>query len=460
MKRLPIFSAVAVATGLGIASVAGAADLPKNTQKMLKALKMDASVLNGLDKELAVPKAWVAGAKKEGTVTVWTTYRRKPWGKMARIFAERYPYIKLKHDRVSHSSRRIIKPLTAFKTGRVLTDVITGLSGSVHLFEKANAFVDLRDLPSYANVPKSLHHPKGISAVGRIRYYCMSYNTKKVKKSDLPKTWDDMVSGKRWAGKKLGLVNRPNNWLLPVWKHKGSAWGQQFTDKLFALRPQLRKEGQGAVLALVIAGEMDAAIPSAMNRVAEYIKKNAKTPIGHHCPTPVPFTISETGVMAKNPHMNAAKIYVNWYLSKEGQLAQFWANDSTPSHKGMRDKRFVYWPESVKGKEMAQFSYKNPEVNAQVLKYWDTKWISIAGKPKKAKISKASGKLLGTKRGGRRVYFTLNGKKQEFSVSGSRSKIALKGKEAERGDLKTGMSCSFSYAPRGKRLEVKNIDCK
>ena len=70
MKRLPIFSAVAVATALGFASVAGAAELPKNTQKMLKALNMDASILSGLDKELAVPKAWVEGAKKEGTVNV------------------------------------------------------------------------------------------------------------------------------------------------------------------------------------------------------------------------------------------------------------------------------------------------------------------------------------------------------------------------------------------------------
>lgn len=459
MKRAILSVALLFAAAM-VAAPAISAELPNNTKKMLKALKMDASILKGLDKELNVPKAWVAGAKKEGNVTVWTTYRRKPWAKMAGIFSERYPYIKMKHDRVSHTSRRVIKPLTAFKTGRVLTDVITGLSGSVHMFEAAGAFVDLRDLPAYNNVPKSLHHPRGLSAVGRIRYYCMSYNTEKVKKSDLPATWDDMVTGTRWANKKLGLVNRPNNWLLPIWKYKGEAWGKDFTDKLFALRPQLRKEGQGAVLALVIAGEMDAAIPSAMNRVAEYIQKNAKTPIGHHCPTPVPFTISETGVMAKNPHMNAAKIYVNWYLSKEGQLAQFWANQSTPSHKGMRDKRFVYWPENVKGKEMAQFSYKNPEVNAQVLKYWDTKWIAIAGKPKKVKVSKLKGKLLGTKRDGRRIVFKYKGKKQTFSMSGRRSKATINGKEAERGDLKVGMTCSATFAPRGKRLEIKKIDCK
>lgn len=458
MKRLPIFSTVAVATVLGFASVAGAAELPKNTQKMLKALNMDASILSGLDKELAVPKAWVEGAKKEGTVNVWTTYRRKPWKKMGDIFSERYPYIKLKHDRVSHTSRRVIKPLVAFKTGRVLTDVITGLSGSVHMFAAAGAFVDLRGLPAYNNVPKSLHHPQGLSAVGRIRYYCMSYNTQRVKKSDLPKTWDDMVNGTRWANKKLGLVNRPNNWLLPIWKHKGSAWGRDFTDKLFALRPQLRKEGQGAVLALVIAGEMDAAIPSAMNRVAEYIKKNAKTPIGHHCPEPVPFTISETGVMAKNPHPNAAKIYVNWYLSKEGQLAQFWANDSTPSHKGMRDKRFVYWPDSIKGKELAQFSYKNPEVNAQVLRYWDSKWIAVAGKPKGPKAFK--GTVISSKRGGRRITLNVKGKEMLFRISGSRSEVMINGKSAERGNVKAGMKCSGTYVPKGKAVEARKFNCK
>jgi iron(III) transport system substrate-binding protein len=458
MRHFVSTSALSAIAAVGLASFAGAAELPKNTQKMLKALKMDASVLKGLDKELAVPKAWIEGAKKEGTVKIWTTYRRKPWGKMERIFRERYPFIKVEHDRVNNTARRVIRPLTAFKQGRVLADVITGLSGSAHLFEAAGAFVDLRDLPSYNNVPTSLHHPKGVTAVGRIRYYCMSYNTKKVKKADLPKTWDDLVTSKRFANKKIGLVNRPNNWLLPIWKTKGDAWGNEFIDKLFAQKPQLRKEGQGAALVLVIAGEMEVAIPSAMNRVAEYIKKNAKTPIGHHCPEPVPFTISETGVMAKNPHMNAAKIYANWYLSKEGQLAQFWANDSTPSHQGMRDNRFVYWPESVTGKKMAKFSYDRPEVGKMVLKTWDAKWISIAGKPKGPVAFK--GKVVSSKRGGRRIMIKVKGKDTLFRISGSRSQVSINGKAAERGNVKAGMICKGTYVPKGKDVEARKFDCK
>ena len=457
MKRLAVLTTATVVAGFGFTVAAGAADLPKSTQKMLKELKMDASALSGLDKELAVPQAWIDGAKKEGRVKIWTTYRRKPWGKMERIFMERYPFIKVDHDRVANTARRVIRPLTAFKTGRVLVDVITGLSGEAHLFAEAKAFVDMRDLPSYNNLPKHLHHPEGLTGVGRIRYYCMAYNRNKVKESELPKTWDDLVNSKRFANKKIGFANRPNNWLLPLWKYKGAEWGRKFTEKVFALKPQLRKEGQGAVLALAVAGEMELAIPAAMNRVAEYRIKNDKTPIGHHCPTPVVFTISETGIMAKNPHMNAAKLYVNWYLSKEGQLAQFWANESVPSHKGMRDKRFVYWPENVEGKEMAQFKYDNPEAGKEVLKTWDAHWIKGGGYvPPKASV--VTVKITATKRGGRRLEFMVDGKKDAAKISRSRTKITVGGKKAKRKAVKVGMTCKILY-PKGGG-EAKTVDCK
>ena len=47
------------------------ADLPKATQKTLKKLKLDASILEGIDEELKVPQKWIDGAKKEGAVTIY-----------------------------------------------------------------------------------------------------------------------------------------------------------------------------------------------------------------------------------------------------------------------------------------------------------------------------------------------------------------------------------------------------
>jgi len=41
-----------------------ASSLPESTQKILKKLKVDSSILDGLDKELKVPQGWIDKAKK------------------------------------------------------------------------------------------------------------------------------------------------------------------------------------------------------------------------------------------------------------------------------------------------------------------------------------------------------------------------------------------------------------
>ncbi|MFT5538811.1 MAG: ABC-type Fe3+ transport system substrate-binding protein, partial [Alphaproteobacteria bacterium] len=332
MNRITTLSAAFVA-GMAMTSLAGAAELPKTTQKMLKALKLDGSVIKGIDEELKVPQAWLDTARnKEKVVNIYTTMRPKAWKKMHDIWKERYPGIKLKHSEVRTSSRRYIRPLAAFKEGRYLTDVVMGLSGNVYLFRNAKAFESVADIPNYKNhVDNDVKQPDHIAVPTRARFWCMAYNTKRVKQSDLPKTWDDLVNSKRFAGKKLLIGNRPNNWLLNLWEAKGDAWGKDFSTKLMKnLQPQLRKEGMSALLNLVVLGEGDAALPSAMNRVAPLHDKGA--PIGHHCPEPVVFTVSELGIFKNSPHINGAKIWVNWFLSKEGQIAQFWANGSTPIH--------------------------------------------------------------------------------------------------------------------------------
>ena len=85
--------------------------------------------------------------------------------------------------------------MAAFKEGRYLTDIVMGLSGNVYLFRNANAFHSLADIPTYKSaVPDATKQKDHIAAATRSRYWCMSYNTKRVKKSDLPKTWDDLVN--------------------------------------------------------------------------------------------------------------------------------------------------------------------------------------------------------------------------------------------------------------------------
>lgn len=380
LAKSAIVGAALMLAPVAFAVPASAVSLTDESRAMLKALKLEESILEGLDKELELPAGWLAAAEKEGAVSIYTTMTPKDWAKAEKVFASRYPKIKVTHSEVRTTTQRTLRPLVAFKEGRYLVDVITGLSGNSFLFRDAGAFENLNDIPNYRNnIPDELKVSDNITAIFRVRYWCIAYNTNKIKAADLPKTWEDMIANpKVWGNKKLGLGNRPNNWLVNLWTVNGEDWGRKFMDDLFGkLNPQLRKEGLSALLNLVAVGEMDAAIPAAMDRVAQIREKGA--PVAHHCPEPVPFAVSELGIMKGGPHIHAAKVLTNWLLSKEGQIALFYANDATPAHKGLQGKEFVAFPEQVQGKKKAVAEDRDGSEEDELLKYWEARWQKGAG---------------------------------------------------------------------------------
>jgi iron(III) transport system substrate-binding protein len=372
-----LIAALAAALIASVA-VARADTITPATQKMLDALKFDPSILSGIDEELKVPQDWLDKAKKEGPVIVYDTIRPKEWDKIYPIFAARYPDVKIDHQEVNTSTRRYVLPLTAFKQGRYVVDVITGLSGNAFLFRQANALEDLSVLPNYKHMPTYARQSDNITLGTRIQYWCMSYNTQLVKAEDLPKTWEDLVNGTRFANKKLMIGNRPNDWILYLWDMNGDDWGHAYVQKLFDnLHPQLRKESLNAMVKLTALGEGDAAVPQAMNKVGDLVREGS--PVSYHCPEPVPFVLTEMGIMKNSPHVNGARIFANWFVSKEGQIAQFWANASTPVREDMRDKQFLDFPEAVNGKKMVTLHPDSSQTVVKLSEYWDKMWQSAGG---------------------------------------------------------------------------------
>jgi iron(III) transport system substrate-binding protein len=370
-------AAILVAWGL-LTGVAYGDTITPAAQKILDDLKMDPSVLSGIDDELKVPQAWLDAAKGEGAVVVYDTIRPREWEKIYPVFAARYPDVKIDHQEVNTSTRRYVLPLTAFKQGRTVVDAITGLSGNAYLFREANALEDLSVLPNYKHVPQYVRQPDHITIATRVQFWCMSYNTKLVRADEMPKTWEDLVESKRFADKRLMIGNRPNDWILYLWDMNGDEWGQAYVRKVFDnLRPQLRKESLNAIVKLTALGEGQAAVPQSMAKVGELVREGS--PVGYHCPEPVPFVLTEMGLMKNSPHKNGAKIYANWFISREGQLAQFWANGSTPAREDMRGKQFLDFPEQVEGKKLVSFSADTGLTVRKVSEYWDKMWQSAGG---------------------------------------------------------------------------------
>lgn len=361
-------AAVALVSGVP----AFAADLPAATQKILSDLKLDPSVLSGLDKELTIPKAWIDGARKEGTFRITGSWDPSQFTAMTKPFVARYPYIKPAYSRGSFNDRAL-RPIIAYKEGRYIADIVSGIGGAMPRYVEANALDDLRVLPTSKNVVDGMKAADSKWIGIRIRYWCMSYNTDKVGKADLPAKWEDLLTIPKWRDGHLALANLPQLWILPLWGKYGNDWTKNYLEKLFHdVRPQHRKEGSNAVLSLVMAGEFYGAIPSADYRLASYVKKGA--PIAWHCPTPVPSAISEMAILKGNPDINASHIFANWLLSKEGQIAQFHADGATPIHKDLQTKSFLAFPEELAGKQLA---FRDPALeneNDKMLAIWNPLW--------------------------------------------------------------------------------------
>ncbi len=358
-------------TVAGILSANVAADeLPASTKKYLKSLKLAEDVMNGVDQDLALPQEVIDGAAKEGMVKVSGTWTQKEFAILDAPFVERYPKVKVVYSEAKTMNSRAVAPLVAFKQGQYLTDIVTGFGGAAPEFKKENALESVVGLPGFKNQVDGANDPDGKWAALRLRYWCIGYNTKSIKKDQLPKTWEDMLTNPAFQNGNLGIGNRPQLWLLMLRTDKGKEWTEDFTKKFFTMvKPQFRNEGMDALLAIMAAGEVHAALPTAEYNVKGFEDKGA--PVGWHCPEPVPLAPSQLGIMAGNPHPNAARLWTNWMLSREAQLAQFICDNSPPSHKALQRKEFVIYADEVLGKKLVQ---ADEQYNREVYALWQQYW--------------------------------------------------------------------------------------
>ena len=358
---------------------ASAPQLPKATHEDLKKLKLDASILSDIDKELIVPPGWIDGAKKERHLRIFSTFDPPQAEQLFRPFKERYPYIAIEYNRASHEDRAI-RTLIAFKNNKSVTDILTGLGGSFFMYREINAMEDLRNIPNVKNNPRGTIDPEGFWVGMHMRYWCMAYNTKQVSKADVPKKWEDFLSNPKWRNGNLALGNRPQLWALQLWDAKGEQWIKDYLTKLFTeVKPQLRREGMNAMLELLAAGEFYASVPSAEYRTYQKVLDGA--PVSYTCPEPVPGAVSEMAILRGSPNINSARLFINWFLSKEGQIAQYVADYAPPVHKDLQRKELLPFADQILGKQLA---FRDPaselKIQPKLLEFWDELWLKSGGR--------------------------------------------------------------------------------
>jgi iron(III) transport system substrate-binding protein len=256
----------------------------------------------------------IAAAKKEGKIVLYTTIDLDEMAKFREAFNKRYPDIKL--DVFEASGYKVFEKLmTEIDANRVGADVLSVADVVPLMILKEKGELLKHESPELKYFPDYLKDPG--YWVGIMNYYMiMLYNADKVKDSNAITSYKDLLNPK-WKGKIAISDMRTSTsgyaWLYAV----RSVMGKEFVDGM-GKQNMLLVRGHSGIRKKIMSGEKWIAPEMREKDLWSATKK--KAPVRGVWPTEgVPPIIYGTGIIKRAPHPNAAKVFLDWILSKEGQ---------------------------------------------------------------------------------------------------------------------------------------------
>jgi iron(III) transport system substrate-binding protein len=253
----------------------------------------------------------VDAGKKEGKVVVYGSVVPQAMDGLHQAFKKKYG-IEVDYWRGS-STQVSERALTEWRAGRPGFDIAEGNRG-VQLIMKSEGLFQKFIAPASEKFPAQYKEKDGLITPWRVLPISILYNTELVKAVDLPKTFDDLLNPK-WMGKiSIPDPTRHTTTAQFLWnleKFKGDKW----LDYVRALAKQkpILVESLAPVTTTIIKGEAVVGIT--------YIKyiKQYKGPVNY---IPMDKYLTDPNYLslsAKSAHPNAAKLYIDFACSTEGQ---------------------------------------------------------------------------------------------------------------------------------------------
>ncbi len=252
------------------------------------------------------------GARREGKLMFHSVLTTKDTNTLTSAFQKKYPFIKVEFWHGS-SSANFQRALREKQMGQSFADVLSMVGNYVNLYKK-EGLMGRHISPEAKGIDPGFKDPDGFWTANYTAYFTFIYNTKMVAKKELPKTYEGLLDP-RWK-RKIGKSNDEVEWFMGMLDFMGEEKGKQFMRRLADQDPVLRS-GRSLTANLMVAGEFPLAL-GIVHRTLEQQKEGAPVEM---IPFPVPTLVAMRmiGIGANPPHPNAAKLFVDFTLSKEGQ---------------------------------------------------------------------------------------------------------------------------------------------
>ena len=250
----------------------------------------------------------VAGAKKEGTLVVYASATAQQMQMYFAAFNKKYPFIKTEFFRTG-KQKLVSKILFEEQAKQHLADVIHTSVIETNIIKKRAGLS--RYLPTEARGFRAEYKdPEGFWTSAYASGTLLGYNPRQVPRAEAPKEYEDLLKP-RWRNS-IAIDSNKIEWFAMLLKLKGRA----FMEKLAAQKPQVQP-GNVLVLQLLAAGEFPLAAGVYEYSVEDMKQKGA--PVDWIGIEPVVTYTVAVSLPSQPPHPYAAKLFIEWLLSKEGQ---------------------------------------------------------------------------------------------------------------------------------------------
>lgn len=251
------------------------------------------------------------GARKEGTVVVYTSLNLKDSVPITDAFEKKYG-IKVSLWRAG-SEKVLHRTVTEARAGRFSPDVIETNGPEMEAIYREKLLSEFHS-PAFKDIPAVAFPPHRHYVADRFNFFVLGYNTNLVKAEDVPKSYQELLDP-RWHGK-IGIESGDSDWFAAVTKSMGEKEGLEYFRKLAATRPQMRT-GHTLMAELLAAGELPLAATVYNHNIERLSQKGA--PVRWIPLAPTFGRPNAIGVARHAPHPHGALLFTDFMLSREGQ---------------------------------------------------------------------------------------------------------------------------------------------
>jgi iron(III) transport system substrate-binding protein len=260
----------------------------------------------------AQSKDALEGARKEGQLVFYSGMPIPDAQAILSALEKKHPFIKTTFYRATGAAL-VSRIQTEQRAGTHIWDVMNATGFEPYALLEQGYFATY-DAEERKHFPEGHKDNEGMWATMYTTPMVVSYNSKLVAAADLPKEYSDLLNPK-WKGR-LGMDSSDLEWYANLRKIWGAEKARSFLEGL--RRQEVRfAQGRTMLTGLLSGGEIALLVNNFLQNIIEAKRKGS--PVEFLALDPVISAAGLVGINKLAPHPNAARLFLDFVLSREGQ---------------------------------------------------------------------------------------------------------------------------------------------